>query len=178
MAENVTIARPYARAVFELARDKSELPRWSSMLMDAATVVSHPDFTSLLGSPDVTADQRASIVIEACQGTLSEQGTNFIKVLSQYGRLEVLPEILSLYEQQKADHENTVDVSMVSAVPVDEAQKARVIESLRKRLGRDVRLTCEVDESLLGGAVIRARDLVIDGSVRGRLEKLAAQMTQ
>ncbi|MEM7280894.1 MAG: F0F1 ATP synthase subunit delta [Pseudomonadota bacterium] len=178
MAEKVTIARPYARAVFELARDKSELPQWSSMLLDAATVVSHPDFASLLGSPDVTSEQRADIVIEACRDSLSQQGTNFIKVLSQYRRLEILPEILTLFEQQKADYENTVDVSMVSAVPVDEAQKMRVVESLRKRLGRDVRLICEVDESLLGGAVIRARDLVIDGSVRGRLEKLAAQMTQ
>ncbi len=178
MAESITIARPYARAVFELARDKSALPQWSNMLMQAATVVSHPDFVSLLGSPDVTSEQRADIIIEACRDSLNGEGTNFIKVLAQYRRLEILPEILTLFEQQKADHENTVDVSMVSAVPVDETQKAQVVASLRKRLGRDVRLTCEVDESLLGGAIIRARDLVIDGSVRGRLEKLAAQMTQ
>lgn len=178
MAEKITIARPYARAVFELARDKSKLADWSNLLMNAATVVQHPDFQSLLTSPQVTVEQRASIVIEACRDSLDDHGVNFVKVLAQYRRLDILPEILALFEEQKANFENTVDVSMVSATPVDETQRQKVAASLRQRLGREVRLTCEVDETLLGGAVIRAKDLVIDGSIRGRLEKLAAQMMQ
>ena len=176
MAEKITIARPYSKAVFELACDKDELAKWSEMLNLAATVISDEGLRALLTSPKVSKSQLGDVVCEICGDNLDQLGANFIRVLAQNRRLDVLPEIAALFEIRKAEFENTVDVEVTSAVPVDAAQQEKIAASLKKRLGRDVRITCEIDESLIGGAVIRARDLVIDGSVRGRLERLAAEM--
>jgi F-type H+-transporting ATPase subunit delta len=132
---------------------------------------------NLFGDPRVSTQQLAELIIGVCGDGLSELGQNFVRVLSQYRRLDVLPEITALYELQKAEFENSVDVSVTSAVPFDEKQRKQLIASLKKRLGRDIRLHCETDENLIGGAVVRADDLVIDGSLRGKLSRLAAEMT-
>ncbi len=177
MAEKATVARPYARAVFELARDNDALTDWSKMLVNASLVSTDDRVESLFTDPRVSTQQLADLITGICGDGLNELGQNFIRVLSQYRRLDVLPEITALYELQKAEYENSVDVSVTSAVAFDEKQRKQLIASLKERLGRDIRLHCETDENLIGGAIIRADDLVIDGSLRGKLSRLAAEMT-
>lgn len=177
MAEKVTIARPYAKAVFALACEQDKLAEWSETLGVAAGVVSDRRVAELLHSPRVTSAELADLIIGLCADKADELAGNFIRVLAQYRRLNVLPEIVSLFESLRGEYENSVDVSLYSALPVSQAHQDKIAEALRKRLGRDVRLHCEIDESLIGGAVIRAGDLVIDGSLSGRLARLATELT-
>jgi F-type H+-transporting ATPase subunit delta len=120
----------------------------------------------------VTAAQRADLFIKVGGERLNEKCANFLRVLAGNRRLQLLPEISAMFEILRRDAESTIEAQMVSAFPATEEQKARVVESLRRRLNREVELSCAVDRSLLGGAIIRAGDLVIDGSVRGKLERL------
>ncbi len=177
MAEKVTVARPYAKAVFALACEQDKLAHWSETLGVAAGVVSDQRVAALLNSPRVTSAELAELIIGLCADKSDEMVGNFIRVLAQYRRLNVLPEIVNLFEALRTEYENSVDVSLISAAPVSQGQQDKIASALRKRLGRDVRLHCEIDESLIGGAVIRARDLVIDGSLSGRLARLATELT-
>ncbi len=127
MAEKATIARPYARAVFELARDSEALTDWSKMLVNVSLVSTDERVENLFGDPRVSTQQLADLVIGICGDGLNELGQNFIRVLSQYRRLDVLPEITALYELQKAEFENSVDVSVSSAVPFDEKQRKQLL---------------------------------------------------
>jgi len=179
MAERITIARPYAKALFMLARGQQRLPQWSDALRVAAGVVADPRVRALLGNPGVTAEQLVGLVADIGGASLGgsgldDQAKNFIRTLAANRRLGYLPEIADRYEQLRAEAERTVDVTVTSAVELSAEQRTRYSEAMRKRLDRDVRLHCEVDPSLLGGAVIRADDLVIDGSVRSSLSQLAA----
>ena len=176
MAERITIARPYAKAVFRLALGQKRLPQWSAALAAAAAVVADPRVRALLGNPGISAAQLVALVtdIGGSGQAFDEQARNFIATLAANKRLGFLPEIAARFEQLRADAERTVDVTVTSAVALSPEQQTRYTEAMRKRLDRDVRLHCEVDPSLLGGAVVRADDLVIDGSVRAGLTQLAA----
>jgi F-type H+-transporting ATPase subunit delta len=176
MAETRTLARPYARALFRLAREERTLPRWSEVLARLSEIVAEPQVRRLLDSPQATAGQRAEIVIAIGADRLDEQARNLVRLLSENRRLELIPDIAADYGALKAASENTIDVELSAPVPVDEAEQTRIREALQKRLGREVKLHCDLDESLLGGAVIRAGDLVIDGSLKSRLERLTAAM--
>ena len=132
---------------------------------------------ALLGSPHVTPAQLAELVTGVTGAGLDESGRNFVTLLAQNRRLGFLPEIAVLFEQMKADVENAVDVEVVSATALSSDQENRYAAALQKKLGRSVRLHTKVDGSLLGGAVLKAGDLVIDGSIKGRLERLAIEMT-
>jgi F-type H+-transporting ATPase subunit delta len=184
MAERITIARPYAKAVFRLALGQKRLPQWSAALAAAAAVVADPRVRALLGNPGISAAQLVALVTDISGGSAGAAGgdgkggdqqvRNFIATLAANKRLGFLPEIAARFEQLRADAERTVDVTVTSAVALSPEQQTRYTEAMRKRLDRDVRLHCEVDPSLLGGAVVRADDLVIDGSVRAGLTQLAA----
>jgi F-type H+-transporting ATPase subunit delta len=174
MAERITIARPYAKAVFKLAHSQKRMPQWSEALRIAASVVADPRVGALLNHPAVSADQLVSLVSDVGGARLDEQARNLIATLAANRRLAYLPEIAARYEQLRADAERTVEVTVTSAVELSAAQKAHYADALAKRLGREVRLSCLTDPSLLGGAVVRADDLVIDGSVRAGLSQLAA----
>ena len=178
MAERSTVARPYAKALFELALGQKKLDLWSEALGSAAAVVTDARVRKLLTSPHVTPGQLADLVIDIAGGKLDEEGRNFFRVLAANRRLGFLPEIAAIFARLKADEENTVDVTMTSAVALDRDQQKKFAAALSARLQRNVRLQCEVDSSLLGGAVLRADDLVIDGSVRGRLERLGAELNE
>jgi len=178
MAEKTTIARPYAQAVFELAQARKELPRWSDMLQLAAAVAADARMSKLVGNPRVTKDQLAKLFLDICGDKLSAEAQNLIRVLVDNDRLDVLTEIAALYQTYRAEAERTVEAQVISAFPVDEAQQKAIIASLKKRLGREVTLSCEVDQKLLGGAIIRAGDLVIDGSVTGHLAKLEVALAR
>jgi F-type H+-transporting ATPase subunit delta len=176
MAENVTIARPYARAAFDYARAHDRLPAWSKALGLARATIATPDVARLLTDPRVAPGEIVDLVAGVCGDSLDEHGRNFLAVLAENRRLGLLPEIAVMFDAMRAEVENIADVRVVSAVELTDAQRERLAAALRKRLARDVRMTCEVDPTLLGGAVISSGDLVIDGSLKSRLERLAAQM--
>ena len=176
MAEKSTIARPYAVAAFELAREKNELAKWSDMLGFAAVVVADETMQDYIGNPAVEQETLTRLMLEVCGEQLNELGKNFIKVLVANKRLDVLPEIVVLYNELRADAEKTIEAEVISAFPLSDAQQSMLIEGLKKRLGREVNLISKVDENLLGGAIVRAGDLIIDGSVSGQLDKLATEL--
>jgi F-type H+-transporting ATPase subunit delta len=174
MAERITIARPYAKAVFALARSGQRLPQWSAALQVAASVVADPRVAALLGNPGVSAEQLVTLITGVGGAAFDDNAKNFIRTLAANKRLAFLPEIAARYEQLRADAERTVDVTVTTAVELSAAQQQHYTQAMKKRLDREVRLHCAIDPTLLGGAVVRADDLVIDGSVRAGLTQLAA----
>lgn len=179
MAETITIARPYGRAAFEYAQArKGGLKKWSEMLHMAAAVVQDPTMQAILDDPARSSDEKAGQLLEVCGDALTRAGANFIKLLAENRRLGLLPDILEVYEELRAEAEKTVDAEMVSAFPVDDAQLQQISQALSNRLQREVNLSCTVDENLIGGAIIRAGDLIIDGSAQGALDKLATALRQ
>jgi F-type H+-transporting ATPase subunit delta len=173
MAEKSTVARPYALAAFELARESKDLAKWSEMLQFAALVACDDSMQKYIGNPHVSREALSKLFINICAEQLTDLGKNFIKVLIENKRLDVLPEIAMLYEQHRAEAERTIDAEVISAFPLSAAQQSMLVEKLKQRLGRDVKLIAKVDTNLLGGAIVRAGDLVIDGSVNGQIDKLA-----
>ncbi len=176
MAEALTIARPYAQAAFKFASEQGMLKEWSDMLGLLAAIADDDAIQGVIDSPHMTEQQLADLFISVGGEHLNEKCANFIRVLAANRRLALLPEISTLYEIKRRDAEGSVQAELVSAYPATEAQQADIIASLQKRLGLDVTLTCSTDASLLGGAIIRAGDLVIDGSVRGKLDRLGAAL--
>jgi F-type H+-transporting ATPase subunit delta len=177
MAEKATIARPYAKAAFHSARQHNAFERWSELLATASSAVHDERVAKLLSSPRVTPEQLTGLIADIAGGEQDEQTRNFLATLASNRRLALLPEIASMYEALRAEAENVTDVQVVSAVQLNDAQKQRLAAALKTRLKREVRLHCEVDESLLGGAVVRAGDFVIDGSLKARLDRLAVEMS-
>lgn len=173
MAELSTLARPYAKAAFSYAQQASDLSGWGSLLATAAAVSQSEKVHELLDNPQLTSDQRADKFLSICSDDLGESGKNFIRLLAENHRLPLLPEISALFEELKAQAEATLEVEVVSARALSDAQAQQLTRALGKRFEREVHLHSSVDESLLGGAIVRAGDTVIDGTVRGRLAKLA-----
>lgn len=176
MAEALTVARPYAQAAFNFASEQGTLKEWSDMLGLLATIAEDAAMQDVIDSPHMTEQQLANLFISVGGEHLAENCANFIRVLATNRRLALLPEISTLYEIKRRDAEGSVQAELVSAFPATDAQQAEIIASLKKRLGRDVTLSCSTDATLLGGAIIRAGDLVIDGSVRGKLDRLGTAL--
>jgi len=170
MAEAATIARPYAKAAFMSARDARALPDWSKALGGDARIA------DLLTSPKLSSDQIVSMYAGLGGTAIDAHWQNFVRLLAQNKRLEVLPEIVVQFELLRAQYENELDVEVTSAVALNADQQAKLVASLKTRFKRDVRIHTSVDAALLGGAVIRAGDLVIDGSIKGRLQRLASEL--
>ena len=176
MAELSTLARPYAKAAFEFAADFGDLQGWSQSLSTAGAVAQQPAVVKLLSSPSSTAAQQAAAVIEICGDELGATGQNFISILSENRRLQLLPQISHQFEIMKANREKAVDVDLIAAHEMDAEQQQKLSDALSAKLERKVNMQVSLDKSLLGGAVIRAGDTVIDGSIRGRLTKLAESL--
>jgi F-type H+-transporting ATPase subunit delta len=176
MAELTTLARPYAKAAFEVALFAESLQTWSTMLGEVAAVTAADNVIAVLSSPSLTGEQQAKIVTDLCGDEINAQMQNFIVILAENKRLGLLPEIIELFEILKANQEKTVDVDVLTAFPLADSTEQSIAKALKARLQREVNIQSEVDKSLLGGMVIRAGDLVIDGSVRGKLSKLAEAM--
>jgi F-type H+-transporting ATPase subunit delta len=174
MAERITIARPYAKAVFRLASERKQVPQWSQFLARAAAAVADPQLHPLLNNPSVAAEQLIQLLSEVAGNEPDPETRNLLRSLAASRRLSFLPEIAAHFEQLRAEAERTLDVTVTSAVELTSAQRERFAAAMRKRLNREVHLHCEIDPTLIGGAVIRADDLVIDGSVRAGLTQLAA----
>jgi F-type H+-transporting ATPase subunit delta len=180
MADNNTIARPYATAIFELAHAADDLASWSDSLELAGQLLGDSSLVEYLGNPQFNNEQRLEFLsglfakadAERLAGEDSK-GTNFLKLLIENGRISVLPEIAEHFEALKAKVENTVDATVTSATELSSKQIDEIAGALKKRLGCEVKIESEIDVNLIGGAVIRAGDVVIDGSLRARLEGLA-----
>lgn len=177
MADRKTVARPYARAAFAEAREDDRLGEWNEALAIAARVIADPRVAKLLGSPHVSPAELARLVIDIAGPRLDEHGRNFVRTLADNRRLGYLPEIAKLFAELKDAAEGVVDVTVVSAAPLDQGQQKALSDALARRLKREIRLHAELDPSLLGGAVLRAGDLVIDGSLRARLDRMAYALT-
>jgi F-type H+-transporting ATPase subunit delta len=176
MAEAATIARPYAKAVFMSARDAKALPAWSEALRAGSGMVLDSRVAGLLTSPKMSTDQLVSLFAGLGGAGIDPHWQNFVRLLATNKRLEVLPQIAEQYELLRAQYENELDVQVTSAVAMNADQQGKLAAALKKRFKRDVRMTTAVDPSLLGGAVIHAGDLVIDGSINGRLQRLASEL--
>jgi len=191
MAETTTVvrptaaARPYARAAFEEAQEAGNLPLWSELLATAGAVAADPALQRLLGpwNPQMRGDQKAELVAEICRDVRDGQAApeafvTFLKMLAEFHRLHQLPSIAVLFERLRAEAESVLHAELISAAALTDAQRNQVITSLKAKFQREVALDCKTDESLIAGAVVRVGDLVIDGSARGRLDKLAMALSQ
>jgi F-type H+-transporting ATPase subunit delta len=176
VAERATIARPYAKAAFQYAQDAKAFADWSQGLKAAADIVADPRVAALTKSPQTSQDDLVGIITDVAGDKLKPGMQNFVRVLAENHRLLLLPEIAAHYEALRADVENTIDVEVVSAVALSSAQADKLSQALSTRLKRRVRMQNSVDATLLGGAVVRAGDLVIDGSLKGRLQRLATEL--
>ena len=185
--DNNTVARPYAQAIFEIAQDKGVLDEFSTSLAAARDMLSDHQLTNFLATPSMSDAQRLDFLQGLFAKAVSDgsvlaggsaQGTNFLKLLIENDRVSVLPEIADQFDALKAKVENKVDVLVTSATTLSDKQVIEISSALSARLGRDVSIETKVDESLIGGAVITAGDVVIDGSTRARLEGLASALTK
>ncbi len=174
--EATTIARPYAEAVYKLATEKSSMDDWSELLAFYAAVMRDPAMTGIAMDPQLTQEQLESLMLDIGEGRLSTEGANFIRLLVDNGRLDVLPEIAGVFEALKKQSEGTLEVEVASAFPVTEEQTQALAQVLQARLGREVIISSHEDPEIIGGVRIRAGDVVIDGSVQGQLQQLAKEL--
>lgn len=177
MAELSTVARPYTKAAFESALEQKSLDQWSEMLELAAQAAQDQQVAELLRNPALAAEHKAGLILDICADKLSEQCQNFIKILAENKRLPVLPEISALFDRLKAEQQKSVDVEITSAFKLTKEQQNKLAQALGTKLDREVNITSSQDKSLIGGLIVRTDDLVIDGSVRGKLQKLAEALS-
>lgn len=173
MATINTLARPYAKAAFEYASAANTLDAWSGMLALAAAAVEDEAFAQRMRNPGLTDERKAEDLLMVCEGYIDEGFGNFVKTLAEHDRLPLIPVIAELYEQHKAEHDRSIVVEVESAFELSDDQQKTLATALTKRLDRTVTPHVTINPALIGGVLIRAGDLVIDGSVRGKLDKLA-----
>ena len=175
MSQTLTLARPYARAAYQAARETGTTTAWSEALAFAARVAADPRVDTLLGDPRLS---RADAVALLSPTGASEGVGGFLGLLAQNGRMKLLPEIAGLFEQFRAEAEKIVRAKITSAAPMTQAELDTLVAALKRRFGREVEVEASIDESLIGGAVIDAEEVVIDGPVKGKLARLSAALTQ
>lgn len=173
MAEAITIARPYANAIFKIALGKGALKAWSELLAIFSQCVADPKMQSIIASPSVSDEDAIALFKDIAGDAMQEDAISFLTLLAENNRLQLLSDIALLFEELREQEEQVMTADVTSARPLTPEQEANISAALKKRTGRDVTLNTQVDESLLGGAIIRAGDLIIDGSALGKLNKLA-----
>ena len=177
MAELTTIARPYAEAVFALARESNALPVWSEMLNFATGVAADPRMARALDNPSLTGVQKEALFLGIAGDRLDAAGRNFFHLLLDADRIAVLPQIVELFEALRRDAEGVARAQVSTALPLTDAQVSELSAALGRRFGRRVEATVELDPGLIGGVRVTVGDEVIDGSVAGRLAAMARDLT-
>lgn len=173
MSQALTLARPYARAAFGVARDGNDLAGWSKALGFAARVAADPQVSVLLGHPRLGGDDAVTLLAADGSGT---GFADFLRLLQDNGRLALMPEIAALFEEQRAEAEKVVRAKVTSASELPAGELDGIKSALKKRFGREVEVETAIDESLIGGALIDTGDMVIDGSLRGKLQRLQSAL--
>ncbi len=176
MSELTTAARPYARAVFEMAKDSDTLTDWSESLSFMGAIAANKEVAALLETPKMARQAGADVFIQLCDNKLDDKAQNLVKTLAENNRIQLLPEISRLFEILKDDAEGSIEARVTTAKKLTKAEEKSIATALKKRLGREVKLKVSIDKALLGGAIIKAGDLVIDGSIQGRLKKMTIAM--
>ncbi|QLK87515.1 F0F1 ATP synthase subunit delta [Arsenophonus endosymbiont of Aphis craccivora] len=171
MSEITTVARPYAKAAFDFAVENQLVDKWQNMLSFIAEATSNQQIGELL-SGSIAPETLAKTFITICGDEIDEHVRHLIRIMAENGRLSTLPEVLKQFIQLRAFLESTVDIEVISATELNEKQQFKISAAMEKRLSRKVKLNCKIDKSVIAGVIIRAGDLVIDGSVRGRIERL------
>ncbi|MFQ5659775.1 MAG: F0F1 ATP synthase subunit delta [Gammaproteobacteria bacterium] len=178
MQEKITLARPYAIAAFEQARDEGDLGAWSEMLNVLSLVVSDPQMQPVLNNPRLAASFLSDLIQDICSEYLSQTGRNFVKLLADNGRLILAPQIYQLYEQSRTEAEGIVEVEVVSAYSLEGDEVEKITDALARHFEKKINISTRIDESLIGGAVIHAGDSVIDASLKGRLKQLSSELAE
>jgi len=176
MAELATLARPYAQAAFNHARKAGTLSDWSAALRTAADISTDSNFRGLIGNPRLSRERLAELLFDIGGGQFSDEIKRFFGTIIENDRLTLLPEVSSIYDELLNEAENRVDVEVISAYAVKKEQQAMLAQVLEKRLGKSVELRTRIDKTLIGGAIIRIGDEVIDGSLLGGLKQMATQL--
>jgi len=178
MAELATIARPYANAVFDLAKRDSSLEQWSRMLAVLDATAANDTVALLMNSPDLPSNAKAFRLAELCGDELDDRGKKFVQSLADHDRLPLIAEVREQFEVLRAEEQKSLEVEVATAYDLSDAESERLKDALNRKFAKEISIETRVDESLIGGAVIRAGDMVIDGSVRGKLQKLAETLEQ
>jgi F-type H+-transporting ATPase subunit delta len=173
MAEYTTSARPYARAVYALAMQKSSIDSWGEALALMAAVASDASMQDLLDKPQLSKEQKGELMLKVLSDKLDQQQQNLVRLMAENGRLRALPEVAHQFETYRAEAEGKIEAEVTSAFALTSEQEQAITETLKRKLGRDVSITTSTDESLIGGVVIKAGDTIIDGSMKSQLESLA-----
>jgi F-type H+-transporting ATPase subunit delta len=176
MSSLITLARPYAKAAFELARDEQSLVAWEEMLRLASEMVTEKSMAGLLESPHISSEELVRIITETAGDAFTGRFRDFLAVLGGNGRLPLLPQVTSLFSQLREEAEKRMSVKVISAVPLSDEQAGRLRDALSQRMECEIELDNEINKDVIGGAVVYAGDQVIDGSLRGRLEKLSTSL--
>jgi F-type H+-transporting ATPase subunit delta len=176
MAEITTVARPYAEAVFKLARDTDTLTDWSGALAEQAMIAANPDMQAAIGNPNLPHTALFELFASLLRTPLSAENSNFLRLLIENGRLSMLPQIVEQFEALKRDHEGQAQATVVSAFALTEAQLAALIGTLEGHFHRKIKSTVTVDQTLIGGVIVSVGNEVLDASVRGKLAAMATAL--
>lgn len=178
MAEIVTIARPYAEAVFRLAKQRNQLAAWTNMLALASAVAANERVAARVADPNVTGAQVEALFLGICGDKLDDAGKNMIKVLVQNNRLSLLPQIAQLYDELRAQAEGVLEANITSAFPLSDEQVKQLVGKLEAKYKRKINPLVRVDQALIGGIKVEIGDEVLDASVRGKLQEMAFALTR
>lgn len=176
MTDFTTAARPYANAVYDIASQEKALDSWSDALANLASVVSDAQISELLHDPEMGKQQKGELVAQVLADKLSEQQQNLVKLMAENGRLSIMPDVREQFEVARAKAENKVEAEVISAFELSAQQTDELVNTLKNKLGCDVTLTTTIDESLIGGVVIKAGDTIIDASMKSQLDSLALSL--
>jgi len=176
MSELATLARPYAEAAFKRAKETGNSQEWSDALAFLSVAIQDTDLSAIINNPKVSEDRLVQLMQEICQDQVKGEGLNLLKLLIENSRLYLAPQIAELFESYKAEDEGYVDVDVVTAYALTKAEEQSFASSLKKKLNKDVNIHASVDNSLIGGFLVKAGDSVIDGSISGQLQQLAKRI--
>jgi F-type H+-transporting ATPase subunit delta len=176
MAETRTIARPYAEAVFKLAKTSGSLPAWLEMLQLLAAIAMDEQIKVLIGNPKVPPKRLGELLLGICGDKLTDEGRNFVLLLAENGRIEVLPEVSEMFEQLKTRHDGVLDAKVTSAFAMSDAQLKDLVADLEARFKRKIEAKVSIDPELIGGVKVEVGDEVLDASVRAKLEAMAVAL--
>lgn len=176
MAEAITVARPYAEAVFKLAQEKGTLSLWSELLQLVTAVVSQEQIKALIDNPQISAGKLREIILDICGKKLSGEGERLVSLLIENGRLNILPQLRDLYDRLRAQHESVLEAKIISAFSLKPTQVDELVSVLEEKFQRKVNAQVSVNNELIGGVKIGIGDQVIDSSIYGKLEAMAAAL--